>query len=492
MSSILQDTAQAWPDMHLLQLEENYRHMGLHKRIFGGAPPWDRAKASGLYARGTRRRKLMQAAKVVCDEFSALTFSEQVEITLDHAPYQDYIMRTLNEVGFWKHFPELLSYAYAMGGCSLKVYADDSKPAVDYVQAEHFLPTAWTGDAVQEGVFRTLSYRNGSYYTLLERHGRNANGFATVEHAAFRSSMRDTLGTRCALSEMFPELAEHTVYDHIRMPMFCYFKPGTSNNLEADSPLGLSVFASAIDTLEALDIAFDSFSREFILGRKRIIVPASCIRTVADPLTGEFKRYFDADDEAFMALRCEDEQQLKITDNTVTLRVDEHVSAINALLNILCFQIGFSAGTFSFDAAQGMKTATEVISQDSKTARTIGTNKNLIGEMLEHLVHSLISIGIALGLIPQHEYTVTIGWKDNIIIDDNTLIDNNVKLVEAGLKSRLKAIMEVQKCDEKTAQEELDRMAKEQSVTGLAVDDFLNGGEEDNEAGDAGTEPAAE
>ena len=490
--NILQDAKQAFPEMELLDLSENYKAMEFHKKIFQNVPPWRRTRASGLYAKGFRSRKLLNTAKVICDEFSAMTFSEQVEITLDNEQYQMYINDTLNKTGFWRIFPEILSYAYAMGGCALKVYADNSKPAIDYVQAVNFLPTGWTGKTVNECIFRTTSYKNGNYYTLMEKHGIDKSGNIAVENSAYKSILKDNLGTRCAVSEMFPKLSEIIKYNNIDVPMFCYFKPCVSNNIETDSPLGLSIFANAVDTLEALDIAFDSFSREFVLGKKRIIVPAQCIRTIVDPATGEMHRYFDADDEAFVALKTEDKETLKILDNTAELRIEEHVSAINALLNILCFQTGLSAGSLSFDAVQGVKTATEVISQDSKTARTIKSNKNIISEMLEQLIHSLIAIGTALKLIPVKEYTVTVGWQDNIIIDDNTLIDNNIKLTQAGLKSKLSAIMEVLKCDEETALKELERIAKEQSVTGLSVDDFMNGGESDDETGDDAAQSGAE
>ena len=489
--NILQDAKQAFPATNLLDLSENYRLMEFHKRIFQGNPPWKRTKAAGLHAKGMRQRKLLNTAKVVCDEFSAMTFSEQVEITIDDEQFQNYINKTLNAVGFWNKFPELLSYAYAMGGMALKIYAENSKPVVDYVQAEHFLPVGWMGDTVTDCIFRTFSYKRGIYYTLMESHSLS-NDSIEVENIVFKSVLKNSLGTKCSVSEMFPKLTESVVYNGINVPMFCYFKPCTSNNIEIDSPLGVSIFANAVDTLETLDIAFDSFSREFTLGKKRIIVPTQSVRTVVDPISGEMQRYFDAEDEAFVALNTGDADALKIVDNTVELRIQEHVLAINALLNILCFQIGLSAGSLSFDAVQGVKTATEVISQDSKTARTIKSNKNLLSETIEQLIHSIIAIGTALKLIPVKEYTVTVGWKDNIIIDDNTLIDNNVKLTQAGLKSKLKAIMDVQKCDEETARKELDRINKEQSVTGLSVDDFMNGGEKDDEAGDNESEPRAE
>ena len=63
----------------------------------------------------------------------------------------------------------------------------------------------------------------------------------------------------------------------------------------------MSVFANAMDTLKQLDVAFDSFGREFVLGKKLIIVPEAAIREVTVPGAAEPLRYFDADDEAYEA-----------------------------------------------------------------------------------------------------------------------------------------------------------------------------------------------
>ena len=63
-------------------------------------------------------------------------------------------------------------------------------------------------------------------------------------------------------------------------------------------------------------------------------------------------------------------------------------------------------------------------------------------------------------VVPRSEIMCAL-WESDAFIDDNTLIDNNIKLVSAGLKSKIKAIMEVQKCDEATAREELARMSEE-------------------------------
>ena len=46
----------------------------------------------------------------------------------------------------------------------------------------------------------------------------------------------------------------------------------------------------------------------------------------------------------------------------------------------------------------------------------------------------------------------TVDFDDSIIEDSNSLIDKNVKLVNAGLRSKLTAIMEINKCSEQEAQ----------------------------------------
>ena len=459
------------------------KHIDVWKDIYENNPPWEIVNRSGLAPKKEQSKiSKLNVAKVLCDAFSDLTFSEQCEITIDSKPYQTYVNDVLESNDFWDNIPGLISSAYALGGGCIKVYADNSEPKLNYIHADRFVPSEWAGKTITGGIFQSSTMHKNYYYTLCELYTKG-----NVENKLFKSKTIDDIGISCPLSELYTDVAENVKYNDVNVPMFAYFKPCVSNNAEYETPLGMSIYANAIDTLKALDTTFDSFAREVVLGKKRIIVPSTAVQTVVEPLTGEVKRYFDADDEVFTALSVEDKENLQIVDNSATLRISEHVQAINALLNILCFQVGLSAGSLSFDAIQGMKTATEVISQDSKTARTIKSNKNLLVEMFEDVVHAIIALGVALGQIPKTEYTVTIGFKDNIIIDDNTLIDNNIKLVGAGLKSKISAIMEVLKRDEETARKELERITQEQSVTGLAVDDLMGnneGGGTDDETGD--------
>lgn len=471
---ILNDYTAAFPNEDAPSLEKFYNDMYSWTEVYKGKPYWNTVKRSGLYKKGLRRMNLLNAGKTLCDELSVLCFAEQVEIACDNEQYKEYIDKVMNEQGFWKHIPELIARSFAEGGGVLREYVKDGKILMNYISAADFLPLSWDNKRITSAVFRSSLVKGKLFYTIFERQTLLPDGKNRTETFLFKSNSETAVGERCPLSELFGD-APDFIDSEIPMPTFQYFRPDVANNAEFYVPLGISVYANALDTLKALDVAFDSFAREFVLGKKRIIVPSSCVQTVIDPTTGSEVRYFDADDEAYVALKCDEDKDLKITDNTIELRVDEHIKAINALLNILCFQTGLSAGTLSFDANEGMKTATEVISQESKTARTVKGHKNQLVELFEEFCKAVVELGISLDELPRAEYKLSVGFKDNVIIDENTLIDNNIKLVSAGLQSKAEAIMEIFKCDEETALKKIERIAKDQNMGGAQLDDLFGG-----------------
>lgn len=433
------------------------------RRIYGGEPEWRTVKKSGLYRGGSRRMNMLGTAKVLCDRLTCGVMAERPKIVFSDERVGEYVEGILKESRFFDMLSEKLPYAFAMGGCVFRPYINRGKIGIDCVLGGNFLPVEWDENGIYSACFRSAVAKNGNRYTLLEKRGNDC-GTAFSEHKLYLSKgdiSNGSYGKECRLSEIYPELSPKVYYGGADGKLFSVFKVSGANNLFPTLPLGISVFANAVDTLRALDVAFDSFSREFILGKKRIIVPSSCVQTVVDIATGEQRQYFDADDEAYVALKCDEESELKITDNTVELRVDEHIKAINALLNILCFQTGLSSGTFSFDVNEGVKTATEIISRDSRTAITIKSHQNSLGAALRELMREIAMLGVYLGELENGDFSADILWQDGIVTDENTLIENNVRLVQNGLKSKLTAIMELSRCSYDDALKEYDRICTE-------------------------------
>ncbi len=165
------------------------------KNVFEGHPPWEKVKVNGLKKREDRKMNKLNVAKVLCDCFSDLTFSEQVDITIDNEAYQEYIDKQLNNNGFWKKAPELLSIAYALGGCCVKVFAENGKPKIDYIHADKFIPVGWNGAGIFDGIFSAATVSGGKYYTLIER-----QSVGKAEYKLFKS---DTSGKRGGFGGLF-------------------------------------------------------------------------------------------------------------------------------------------------------------------------------------------------------------------------------------------------------------------------------------------------
>ena len=464
---------------------------------------------------GTRELYRMNAAKAICAELASLVWGEECSINVSMEgrgssddnpdPLNEFVQHVLRDNAMHEKMQESIEQGCALGGGAMKVWAevqrddngnevpDSRKIKIGYTMADQFIPTAWDNAKVTEGVFISRVAKNGYYYTRLEWHKWNGLTY-TITNELYRAEQRsgqdgaaqDILGVRWPLADIYPYLDEETTVP-VSESLFTYWRTPIANNLDDNSPLGMSLYGNALETLHALDICYDSFVREFRLGRKRIIVPARAVRSVVDPVSGKLVRYFDATDETYEALASDSPDDLKITDNSVELRVEEHISALNAFLSVLCLQTGFSAGTFTFDQHTGLKTATEVVSENSKTYKTIKTMQNQIAPSLEHLVHNIIDVAILYGM--QYEgqsieslasggYNVSITFDDGVTQDRQTNVNEGVMLVNAGLLSRYTFLTDRkygQGLTPEEAEEELKRIAEESRMQSVSVSNVFGG-----------------
>ena len=464
--------------------------------------------------KATRTLYRMNIAKAVCAEMASLVWGEEctINVSMDGFeatdenpdPLNSFVREVLGENALREKMQESVEQALALGGAALKVYADVKRDeegneipetrriSIGYAMADQFIPTAWDNAKVTEGIFISRIAKNGYYFTRLEWHKWNGQTY-TITNELYRSEIergegdsQDILGVRWPLADIYPYLEEETVIP-VSESLFTYWRTPIANNLDDNSPLGMSVYGNALETLHALDICYDSFVSEFRLGKKRIIVPARCIKNVIDPVTGAQIRYFDATDEVYEALATDNPEDLKIQDNTVELRVEEHIRAINAFLSILCLQTGFSAGTFTFDQHTGLKTATEVVSENSKTYKTIKTIQNQLAPAIEHLVRNIIDVaslyemdyeGQQVEALASGGYHVNITFDDGVTQDRATNINEGVMLVGSGLLSKYTFLTDRkygQGLTPEQAESELERIRKENQSTMPAMTSLFGG-----------------
>lgn len=231
-------------------------------------------------------------------------------------------------------------------------------------------------------------------------------------------------------------------------PLFTYLKPPGMNNKDINSPLGLSIFDNAKTTIDFLNTTYDEFMWEVKMGQRRVAVPSQMIKTEYNQ-NGEnvvVKREFEAGHNVYEQFDSGDiDKGIGITDLTTPIRSDDYIKAINEGLALFEMQIGVSAGMFSFDG-KSMKTATEIVSENSDTYQMRNSIVSLVEQSLKELIISMLELGKAYklykGNIPEMD-KISINLDDGVFTDRNAELDYWIKVVNAGFGTDTMAIEKV-------------------------------------------------
>ena len=453
----------------------------------------------------TRTLATMNAGKMACSQMARYVWNERCSITAsmasapDDDPLDGFLQYVLKDNRFGSAFGDLLEKSFALGGGALKEWVEvpkdengndigEGKVRIGYTMASQFVPTAWDNSKVTSGIFVSREARDGYYYTVVEWHHWDGTTYR-ITNDLYRqpikgSEPQNILGWWYPLDKVYPLLSPDTTIEDVHQAFFQYVRPFGANYADDNSPLGMSIYAPALNTLHGLDIMFDSLQREFVLGKKRIIAPARSMKVSAGVNGSRPDRYFDADDEVWEALATDNPEDLKIYDNSVDLRVEPHIAGINGDLSILCAQIGFDPGTLSFDATKGLKTATEVISENSKTFGTVKAHENLLKDALVDMVHAIFDLAVRYGLTWEGKtveslisggYDVSVKFDDSIIEDKNAEINRGVSLVGAGLLSKKKFMTDLLGYTPEDADSELKQISNEQRTNSVIVNRLFGG-----------------
>lgn len=376
-------------------------------------------------------RLTMNMAKQVCEDMAKLVWTEKTKIELDTEEGTERLWGVLDSKknNFSVNLPEFIERAMALGTGMLVEYTSNDETLIDYIDADLIIPFEYNNSYVS-GV-ATISRstekddKKNIYYSLLTLHRFDGTTYSK-EHQLYKGDSVNSLGERIPLGAKYPDLEELVEYP-TETPHFQIFRPNIANNLDKTSPMGISIFANRIDNLKALDIKYDSFMNEFIMGKKRILVDRTAVKGSVDPETGTIAQYFDADDPTYMAVSGMDNQPIKEID--FNLRTDAHIKAINTDLKYLSTGVGLGNNYYNFDGGALGKTATEVISENSDTFRSKVSHEIILKDVLYDLVKVICELeGITYN-------NISILFDDSVVEDKNAearqaLIEFNAGLID--------------------------------------------------------------
>lgn len=419
----------------------------------------------------TRSRKFnhLPIAKTACKKIASLIYNEQAEIVVDDDVTNEFINNILLNDNFNKNFERYLESCLALGGIAMRPYFNGKDIKIAFVQAPVFFPLQSNTQDVSNAAIVTKTVksegRNNKYYTLIEFHEwQNENYIITNE--LYVSSNSETIGTRTLLTDLYDDLEENVVIRGLSRPLFTYLKPAGMNNKDINSPLGLSIYDNAKTTIDFINRTFDEFMWEIRMGQRRVAVPESMTSLNIREKNGEltYTPKFETDQNVFVQITTGDMDSQKITDLTTPIRADDYVKSINKGLSLFEMQIGVSSGMFSFDG-KSMKTATEIVSENSDTYQMRNSLASLVEHSIKELVVSICELGKAVniyhGNIPELD-EISVNLDDGVFTDRNVELEYWTKALASGIVSKQYAIEKILGITESEAFEMLNKIKEEQ------------------------------
>lgn len=397
-------------------------------------------------------------AKTVSEDWANLLLNEKVAI---HAGgYDARLTEILRANNFQTRANQLLELSFALGTGAFVEYKNaEGDVVIDYIRADMIYPLAWDNGDVTECAFGTPKVVDGKkvIYIQIHRFGRSEEEKGDEYYIENRYIDQES-GEEIDAPEDIVEIVGTESVE----PLFQLVTPNICNNIDLDSPLGISIYANALDEVKGCDLIYDSYMNEYVLGRKRIMVPLSQAKRQMEA-DGVTNPVFDPNDTVYYILPEDRNGENKLTEVDMTIRASDHELGMQRALDLLSFKCGMGAGRYKFEQG-GVKTATEVISDKSDLYQNRQKHCIIISAAIINLIRAVSFLDQG-GVVD-----ATVDFDDSIIEDSNTIIDKNIKLVGAGLRSKVKAIMEINKCSEEEAQEELERIKEDGQITGQDID----------------------
>lgn len=367
-------------------------------------------------------RRSIHPAMRVCREWESLLLNDKTQVVCDAQECTDWLATYLAETGFMPAAQATVVRAFGMGtgAWALWVDADAKKVRIRHYDARMAVPLTWDEEGVAECAFVTRAFYRGKAVDQLQMHLRGSSGYR-IETVCF-----DEQGNEVEPVGVCPAYETGSEW-----PTFAIVKPAIDNTKVDMSPYGQSVFADAVDAIQAVDLAFDAMISEVDNGKMRVFLSDVMFDQEED---GKGRKV----SIPFVRQDCTVFRKVMSTEDTIqefapALRTDAQTKALRTALQMLGDLCGFGITYFDFDGAGYVKTATEVSSDNSALMRNIRRHEHVLEKAVVGICRAAMAASRSLGVSLPDEGDVRASFDDSIITDTAAEKQQDMAEVAAGL-----------------------------------------------------------
>lgn len=486
-------TSQELSETPLTLSESMTKALDLWRAIYKDDSPWlDDEK--GVYSLGL--------GKQICQNLQQQTLSEMdtsiIEPGSDEEVQED---KSINDVSitrasflndtyqkrFVSHLPNVLEKALALGGMIIKPYISNEQLYLDFNYQGEFYPISFDDDGnITDIAFIDRFSDEKFLYTKVERQTFiYSSKQVVIENKAFRIRLQsntedDTvsdLGSQIPLSEVerWATISDEPItIENVEKPLYGFFKVPLANNIDLHSPLGISIFSPAISLIERADNQFSRLDWEYNGGQLAIDVDPTAV-TYSEGYYGTKVNLDQCQDRLYRNLDLGSDETYNQW--APALRDANYLNGLNAYLNRIEDVIGLARGTLSQVDTEA-KTATEIKLLKQRTYITISDLQKHLEMCILDVVYAMNVFVDLYELAPSGLYDTKIDWKDSILTDTDTELEQKLNLQSAGILSKAEVRAWYTGENLATAQAEIDKM--EQANQEKMMNDLFNTSNNEN------------
>lgn len=367
------------------------------------------------------------------------------------------------------NFDEVLSSnlerMFALGTCALTVELDNAvtdvqgniipnmltQIVIKSYDATRVFPLKYRNGVIQDVAFLSYQNINGNDVYTVSVHIKEKEGYVIYNY------VMDSGGS---LPNQVVGLLP-VVRTKSMKPMFVIMRTNVSNNIDLDSPMGVSVYSDSIDVLKSIDLTYDAIADDTSTGRRIILMSKKLLcknesgKPVAPQDVKQTYMYFYGDE---LDTQTQPKDKDFVIEFTPKLNSKDLCETLQNHLNMLSANVGLGTKFYNFDIATGV-TATEYIGERNDFARNANKLKMSVQNGVKSLVSGILHMGIMIGRNVDELSTVVVTISDGVVESDTEKRNQDRQDVKDGFMSKLEYRMKWYKETEDEAKAALEKIS---------------------------------